>query len=80
MARFLSRLGRGCAFAADPIWRFHWDLAVGLPYLIASWLGYGPPDVAGPNPDYGSKFIVAAGLLNILAMVDAYEITTRQKD
>jgi hypothetical protein len=56
------------------------DLAVGLPYLIASWLGYGPPDVAGPNPDYGSKFIVAAGLLNILAMVDAYEITTRQKD
>ena len=56
------------------------DLAVGLPYLLVSWLGYAPPDVAGHVADYGSKFIVAAGLLNILAMVDAYEITTRQKD
>ena len=56
------------------------DLAAGIPYLIASFLGYAPPDVAAHVPDYGSKFIVAAGLLNILAMVDAYEITTRQKD
>jgi hypothetical protein len=56
------------------------DLASGLPYLLASWLGYAPPDVATHTADYGSKFIVAAGLLNILAMVDAYEIATRQKD
>ncbi len=56
------------------------DLAAGLPYLLARWLGYFPPDVAGHNPDYGSKLIVAAGLLNILAMVDAYEINSRQKD
>lgn len=56
------------------------DLSAGAPYLLASWFGYAPPDVAGHVPDYGSKFIVAAGLLNILAMVDAYEITTRQKD
>jgi TM2 domain-containing membrane protein YozV len=56
------------------------DLATGLFYLLSVWLGYGPPDQAGHTPDYGSKFIVAAGLLNILAMVDAYEIATRQKD
>ncbi len=56
------------------------DLATGLVYFVAVWLGYGPPDQAGHTPDYGSKFIVAAGLLNILAMVDAYEIATRQKD
>jgi hypothetical protein len=56
------------------------DLAAGLPYLLARWLGYFPPDLAGHNPDYGSKLIVAAGLLNILAMVDAYEINSRQKD
>lgn len=56
------------------------DLAVGIPYLLASWLGYAPPDVAGHVADYGSKFIVAAGLLNILALVDAYEINTRQKN
>ena len=56
------------------------DLAAGLPYFVATWLGYGPPDVAGHAPDYGSKFLVAAGLLNILGVVDAYEIATRQKE
>ena len=56
------------------------DLAAGIPYLLTSWLGYAPPDVAGHVADYGSKFIVAAGLLNILAIVDAYEINAQQKD
>jgi hypothetical protein len=56
------------------------DLAAGLPYLIVSFFGYAPPDSASHVADYGSKLIVAAGLLNILAIVDAYEITTRQKD
>jgi hypothetical protein len=56
------------------------DLANGALYFIAAWMGYGPPQTAGHNADYGSKFIVCAGLLNILAVVDAYEITTRQKE
>jgi hypothetical protein len=56
------------------------DLASGLLYLLASWLGYSQPDVAGHVHDYGTKFLVAAGLLNILAMVDAYEIATGKKD
>jgi hypothetical protein len=56
------------------------DMASGLLYFVAVWMGYGPPDRAGHTADYGSKFIVAAGLLNILAIVDAYEIVTRQKD
>ena len=56
------------------------DLASGLFYFLAVWLGYAQPDVAGHAPDYGSKFLVAAGLFNILAMVDAYEIATKQKD
>lgn len=56
------------------------DMASGVFYFAAVFMGYGPPDVAGYAPDYGAKFIVAAGLLNILAIVDAYEICTRQKD
>jgi len=56
------------------------DLASGLLYFLAVWLGYSAPDAAGHAPDYGSKFLVAAGLLNILAMVDVYEIATKQKD
>ena len=56
------------------------DLAAGLPYFLSVWLGYAPPDSAGHAADYGSKFLVAAGLLNILGIVDAYEIATHQKD
>lgn len=56
------------------------DLSSGLFFLMANWLGYSQPDVAGHVHDYGTKFLVAAGLLNILAMVDAYEIATGKKD
>ena len=56
------------------------DLAYGLLYLFANWLGYAQPDVAGHVHDYGTKFLVAAGLLNILAMVDVYEIATGKKN
>lgn len=56
------------------------DLASGILYLLATWLGYNQPDVAGHVHDYGTKFLVAAGLLNLLALVDAFEIATGKKD
>lgn len=56
------------------------NLASGLVYLMTVWLGYAQPDVAGHVHDYGTKFLVAAGLLNILAMVDAFEIAVGRKE
>lgn len=56
------------------------DLASGLLYLLSVWLGYSQPDAPGHVHDYGSKLLVAAGLLNILAIVDAWEIATHKKD
>jgi len=56
------------------------NVAAGLPYLLTVWLGYNQPDVAGHVYDYGTKFLVAAGLLNVLAMVDAFEIAVGKKD
>ena len=56
------------------------NLASGVPYLFAKWLGYNEPDMAGHVVDYGTKFLVCAGLMNILAMVDAFEIATGKKD
>jgi TM2 domain-containing membrane protein YozV len=56
------------------------DLMSGLLYFVTVWLGYAQPDVAGHVHDYGTKFLVAAGLLNVLAMVDAFEIATGKKD
>jgi hypothetical protein len=55
------------------------NLASGFLYLMASMLGYNQPDMAGAVYDYGTKFLVSAGLLNVLAMVDAYEIAIGKK-
>lgn len=56
------------------------DVCSGILYLLSVWLGYNQPDVAGHVHDYGTKFLVTAGLLNILAMVDAFEIAAGRKD
>lgn len=56
------------------------NLASGIPYLLTVWFGYPQVDVAGHVHDYGTKFLVAAGLMNILAMVDAYEIAAGKKE
>lgn len=58
---------------------FFGDVASGLFYLLANWLGYAQPDVAGHVHDYGTKFLVGAGLLNVLGIMDAFEIATGKK-
>jgi hypothetical protein len=59
---------------------FFGNLMSGILYLFTVWLGYAQVDMAGHVHDYGTKFLVAAGLLNVLAMVDAFEIATGKKD
>ena len=56
------------------------DMASGILYLLSQWLGYNQPDMAGAVHDYGTKFLVTAGLLNILAMVDVFDIAVGRKD
>jgi len=56
------------------------NVCAGLLYLLSIWMGYNQPDMAGHVHDYGTKFLVTAGLLNVLAMVDAFEIAAGRKD
>jgi hypothetical protein len=56
------------------------DLSSGALYLVTMMFGYNQPDMPGAVHDYGTKFLVTAGLLNILAMVDAYEIAAERKN
>ena len=56
------------------------DVCSGILYLLSVAFGYNQPDMAGHEHDYGTKFLVTAGLLNVLAMVDAYEIASGRKD
>ncbi len=56
------------------------DVASGMLYFLSVWLGYNQPDMPGAVHDYGTKFLVTAGLLNVLAMVDAFEIAAGRKE
>jgi hypothetical protein len=56
------------------------DMASGAFYFAATMFGYAAPDLPGAVHDYGTKFLVTAGLLNVLAMVDSYEIAIGKKD
>ena len=56
------------------------NLCSGILYLLSVCFGYSQVDTAGHVHDYGTKFLVSAGLLNILAMVDAFEIAAGRKE
>ena len=43
-------------------------------------MGYEVPEPATAMADYGTKFLLTAGLLNALIMIDAYDIAAKFKD
>ena len=55
------------------------DLGSGLLYFVARALGLGAQPVQTTVADYGKVFIVVAGLLNIIAAVDAHNLRTGRK-
>jgi hypothetical protein len=55
------------------------DLGAGLLYFLARMLGWGQAPVLIAIADYGTKFIVVAGLLNIVAAVDAHSLASGRK-
>ena len=55
------------------------DACSGLFFWIAQLAGYDAPVVAAPAADYGSKFLLVAGLLNVLCILDAYDIAMGNK-
>ena len=56
------------------------DLGAGGLYLAAKFFGYEVPEPPSASADYGTKFLLTAGLLNALAMLDAHDIAMRRKD
>ncbi len=58
---------------------FAGDLGSGLLYLLARLLDWGQAPVLTAVADYGTKFIVVAGLLNVVAAVDAHSLASGRK-
>jgi hypothetical protein len=47
--------------------------AVGLPRLVTGLLGGGRGDVVAVTYEYGNTFLIVAGLLNMLVVLDAFD-------
>jgi TM2 domain-containing membrane protein YozV len=55
------------------------DLGNGLLYVASRVLGLGADSVQVTTADYGTRFIVVAGLLNVISAVDAHNLRTGRK-
>ncbi|HXB21258.1 MAG TPA: DUF6677 family protein [Candidatus Solibacter sp.] len=55
------------------------DIGAGGLYILSQLLDWGRSAIAFAVADYGTKFIVVSGLLNIMAAVDAYQIAIGRK-
>ena len=59
------------------------NLGSGILYLVCWFLGFGfaddPTHAALATYEYGNTFLLIAGLLNYLAMLDAFDISAGRK-
>jgi hypothetical protein len=55
------------------------DVGIGLTYFVAATLGYGGGQVRSVTYEYGNTFLIVAGLLNLLVVIDAYDVALGRK-
>lgn len=55
------------------------DVGAGALYLLTLANDWGQGAIAFATADYGTKFIIVAGLLNFIAVADAYHIAIGKK-
>ena len=55
------------------------DVGAGGLYFLTRAMDWGQGAIAHATADYGTKFIIVAGLLNFIAVADAYHIAIGKK-
>ena len=55
------------------------DIGVGIPYVVAKAMGAGMGRVVAITYEYGNAFLIVAGLLNMLVVLDAFDIAQGRK-
>ena len=58
---------------------FAGQLGLGLLYLLARVFGWGASTITITLGDYGTKFLVVGGLLNLISAVDAHSLANGRK-
>lgn len=55
------------------------NVMAGLPYVVARLAGAGAGVVTAVTYEYGNTFLIAAGLLNTLVVLDAFDVVRGRK-
>jgi hypothetical protein len=55
------------------------NMGIGLPYILARAFGYGSGNVIAVTYEYGNTFLIVAGLLNMLVVIDAFDVAMGRK-
>ena len=55
------------------------DLGIGAPYFVAKLAGAGAGEVIAITYEYGNTYVIVAGLLNMLAVLDVFDIAMGRK-
>ncbi len=55
------------------------DMGLGLPFLVARMAGLGAGRVVAVTYEYGNTFLIVAGLLNFLVILDVFDIALGRK-
>jgi len=55
------------------------DVGAGGLYVVSRAMDWGQAAIAHATADYGTKYIIVAGLLNFISMADAYHIAIGKK-
>jgi hypothetical protein len=55
------------------------QLGIGVMYFLVGPFGFGKGDVRSITYEYGISFLIVAGLLNALVVIDAYDVALGRK-
>jgi hypothetical protein len=55
------------------------DIGAGGLYILARVMDWGRGAIHLATADYGTKFVIVSGLLNVISAVDAHHIATGKK-
>ena len=55
------------------------NIGMGVPYFVAKVAGLGAGRVIAESFEYGNAFLIVAGLLNMLVVLDAFDVAEGRK-
>jgi hypothetical protein len=58
---------------------FFANVSIGIPYWVAKSYGFGAGNMQNQSFDYGTTYLIVSGLLNLLVVLNAYDIVVGRK-